>query len=211
MEISPASTAPEATPTPASAFGCSTKSKLLCATVGLAVLVLVAIASFVLGRALPRVPEGTLRGTPNQILTTPTIDPTANWKTYINTKHGYSIKYPLELTLDASNVDALSIFRKDVKLVGGGMGIGHGMVIYYRTYGAEAVESVSRPTENVQVAGYSAVRWTDNNACIEDIWISNPNKKNAIRMSLTTCTEIEPYNKNDFELFKQILSTFRFD
>ena len=134
----------------------------------------------------------------------------ANWKTYTNTKLGYSIKYPPDMTIDTSNNDAVDFHREGVG-IGAGMGInGHGMVIYYRTYGAETVESQSRPTERILINNYTAVRWTDNKTCKEDIWIPNPNKQNTIRISFTTCAEKEPYDKTDFKLFNQILQTFKF-
>ncbi|PIS13969.1 hypothetical protein COT65_01365 [Candidatus Shapirobacteria bacterium CG09_land_8_20_14_0_10_47_13] len=91
---------------------CSLKSKLMCVSAGLIVLIIVAIASFVLGRALPRGPEGTLRGTPTTAILptpTPTPDETANWKTYTNEKYQFSIKYPSDwgegndLFLDKTN------------------------------------------------------------------------------------------------------------
>jgi len=34
------------------------------------------------------------------LISTPTPDPTANWKTYTNTKYGYSIKYPPETRVE---------------------------------------------------------------------------------------------------------------
>jgi hypothetical protein len=40
------------------------------------------------------IPTQAVMVTPTPMLT-PTFDPTTNWKTYTNTKYGYSIKYPL--------------------------------------------------------------------------------------------------------------------
>lgn len=75
---------------------CSPKSKLFCLSSGLVVLTIVAAASFLLGRALPRVPTSgrDLRGTPTIPISTPTPDKTTNWKTYKNKSDTYSLRYP---------------------------------------------------------------------------------------------------------------------
>lgn len=142
---------------------------------------------------------------------TPTnVDETANWKTYTNIKYGYLIKYPSEIRLVSSNEDAVELYRENVN-IGAGMGErGHGMIIYYRNFGAETIESQTRPTENISISSYPALRWTDNNLCMEDIWLPNPNKENTLRISFITCAEKDPYKKIDFDLFNKILSTFKF-
>jgi len=91
---------------------CSLKSKLMCVSAGLIVLIIVAIASFVLGRALPRGPEGTLRGTPTTAILptpTPTPDETANWKTYTNEKYGFTLKYPPEWSIDDKKLNIINL------------------------------------------------------------------------------------------------------
>jgi hypothetical protein len=62
--------------------------------------IVVGVSGFLLGKqygaanpTLPRGPEGTLRGTPTP---TPTINPIADWKTYTNTRYGYTLRYPGE-------------------------------------------------------------------------------------------------------------------
>lgn len=104
---------------------CSFKSRLICLSAGLVVLVIVAIASFVLGRALPRGPEGTLRGTPTTAILptpTPTPDETADWKTYTNSKYGFSFKYPQEWNIGIPSFEGFegkdesnkTLFRADI-------------------------------------------------------------------------------------------------
>ena len=136
---------------------------------------------------------------------------TDNWKTYTNTKAGYSLQYPPDIIIDATNEDAISFYREGVPTTGGGQGLGHGMVIYYRNFGAETVESQSRPKETISVAGNQAIRWTDNNSCTEDIWMPSPNGNNTLRISFTTCAEKSPFQETDLKLFDQILSTFKFN
>lgn len=177
---------------------------------GIVILVALAGGIFYLGRvtAPKPQPQNVVTSSP-QPSPSPT-DETANWKTYTNTKYGYSIKYPSEIKLITSDENAVEFYRENAG-IGAGMGErGHGMVIYYRNFGAETTESQSRPIENIFISSYPAFRWTDNNSCMEDIWLPNPNKSNTLRISFTTCAEKEPYNKIDFDLFDQILSTFKF-
>lgn len=43
---------------------------------------------------------------------TPPIDPTANWKTYINLKYGYSIKYPPKISLKDRDSDYIELDKQ---------------------------------------------------------------------------------------------------
>lgn len=88
---------------PVSVPCCSPKSKLLCLSAGLVTLVIVAIASFVLGRASvkPSSLSQTLP-TPTVTITTPAPDETANWKIYTN--YGFSIKYPPSWIISGENI-----------------------------------------------------------------------------------------------------------
>jgi hypothetical protein len=79
------------------------KSKLPPVSVMLLLLVLVGTAGFFLGKSfsqpktspppISQISQTPTTGIPNP---TPTPDPTANWKTYVNTKYGLKFKYPEE-------------------------------------------------------------------------------------------------------------------
>lgn len=72
---------------------CPLKSKLFCLSAGLVVLVIVAVTSFLFGRASVRsLSVDQISPTPTTAIPTP--DPTADWKTYTNSKYQYSFKYP---------------------------------------------------------------------------------------------------------------------
>lgn len=77
---------------------CRQAGKLLCLSVGLVVLVIVATAAFLLGKysASTRVRQPfNMRGVPTSApLATPTENPTANWKTYTSPEKTYTFKYP---------------------------------------------------------------------------------------------------------------------
>lgn len=136
---------------------------------------------------------------------------TANWKTYTNIKYGYLIKYPSDVKLEPSTEEAIGFYRNEVAKSGtGGQGRCCGMTIYSRTYDSVSIESQSRPIETINVGGYSALRWSDDPPFFDDIWIPNPDKRGAVRITISTLNAIDPYNKEDYEIFEQILSTFRF-
>lgn len=78
---------------------CSPKSKLLCLSAVLVALVIVATASFVLGRvSVKPLPIAQISPTPTAPISTPTPNPTANWKTYTNDVYYFTFKYPVEFT-----------------------------------------------------------------------------------------------------------------
>lgn len=72
----------------------SSGSKLIPIILGIATVIVIAIGAYILGSNQTETPilypvQPTPTSSP-----TPTIDLTANWKTYTNDKYGYSIKYP---------------------------------------------------------------------------------------------------------------------
>ena len=72
------------------------KFKILGGILGVFVLAGAVFGAYKLGQkqVYPELGEGP---TPTPVaVATPTLDPTANWKTYTNEKYGYSIKYPAE-------------------------------------------------------------------------------------------------------------------
>jgi hypothetical protein len=88
---------------PASVSNSSWKSKLPLISGGLLLLVIVGAAGFLLGKSFsqPKTSPPPISQvspspspTPENPISTPTPDPTANWKTYVNTAYNYSLKYP---------------------------------------------------------------------------------------------------------------------
>jgi hypothetical protein len=138
---------------------------------------------------------------------TPTPDPTADWKTYTNTKYGYSIKYPENTKIDTS-LDAAITFSRNTtpKPSGGGQGICCGMTIYLRPYGYIVNPSVSK---NIIINSYAA-KIVNHATYNHSIYIDNPDKTSTIDVSISTGAAIKPYDKEDFQTFNQMLSTLKF-
>lgn len=70
------------------------KSKLFISFVVISFLVAFLIGGFVLGRNNASKPTPLGSPEPTAKAATPTLNPTANWKTYTNTKHNYSFRLP---------------------------------------------------------------------------------------------------------------------
>lgn len=147
--------------------------------------------------------------TTDNLSSSPVPDPTADWKTYTNDKYSYSIKYPSDVKIDDSVDEAITLTRNTTPKTGfGGQGTCCGMTIYYRNYGG------------IDISGYELVKSTINSYTAtrvkhaipyeQDVWIDNPNKQNTFRISITTRGAVKPYDKEDFQIFNQILSTFKF-
>ncbi len=180
--------------------------------VGIFILVLVLVVAVAGGAYYLGKNSNKPQITETQQTTQPTPDPTANWKTYINTKYGYQLRYPSDVKVETSPEASVAFYRNEVSEQGtGGQGRCCGMTIYSRTYESVSIESQTRPTEDIIISGYPAIRWSDNPPFLEDIWVQNPNQKDAVRITISTLYAIDPYKQSDYELFNQILSTFRFD
>jgi len=79
----------------------SWKSKLFLVSAALLLIVLAGTIGFLLGKSLDKPktsfsPISQVSPSPSSENPTPTLDPTANWKTYVNTKYGLKFKYPEE-------------------------------------------------------------------------------------------------------------------
>lgn len=72
-------------------------------------IILALIASFVAGGFILGTKSNSDQTRP-QVSATPTVspilDPTANWKTYVNSQHGYSVKYPSNLKIDENTLNS---------------------------------------------------------------------------------------------------------
>lgn len=167
-----------------------------------------------------------LTTTPTESLmeSSPTINPRANWKTYTNTKYGYTFKYPPEFTLDsygqvsgeegtieltkANNnpqtsilVDAsISETSKSLYLDYKSRADGNTATGQLIEGGSEVAVSMSE----IQLANNIAYQGVlESNT---DILINILIERNNLIYGLQFITEV----KEDKALFDQILSTFKF-
>ena len=82
---------------------CSPRNKLICSSAGLVVLVIVAVAAFIFGRNSAMTPSvSQVLPTTIPITATPTLDVTANWKTYSSLKYGFLVKYPSDFSTQST-------------------------------------------------------------------------------------------------------------
>lgn len=187
--------------------------RLILIFLGITAIVFVA-GIFVAGRNLST-NENAQNTTVSPTPTPTSVDETTNWKTYTNTQYGYSIKYPEDMKIDDSNRGAVGFYRNTVSKPGtGGQGRCCGMSVYYRDNEAIDIESQAiengRPVNVITVAGYQAKEIGDNPKYLQDLWIKNPYKDRGVRITISTINAQNPYDKEDFEIFQKMLSTFKF-
>ncbi len=170
-------------------------------------LITVGGGNLILSQQKSEEPETKTLTQPTVAHPSPTPNPTADWKTYTNTKYGYTIKYPENTKID-TNLDAAITFSRNItpKPGGGGQGVCCGMTIYFRPYGYIVNYSVSKDTT---INGYTA-KLVNHATYNHSVYINNPNKTNSIEVSISTGAAIEPYDNEDFQTFNQILQTFKF-
>ncbi|MFH0863506.1 MAG: PsbP-related protein [Candidatus Gottesmanbacteria bacterium] len=91
---------------PASPTTPNTEKKLINLLVLLAIIIIIGVAGYILGVKT----QSTITPIPTPLVIvqpTPTPDPTANWKTYINTEDNYSLLYPPDWTLDTTTLEII--------------------------------------------------------------------------------------------------------
>lgn len=149
-----------------------------------------------------------------QLSPIPTVDTTANWKTYTNSVLGYTIKYPDGIKINKLSERDIEIIRVGVPYGGqeGKVATG-GMIIYYR--GNDGLEKGNdlpgAPSTAISINGYPAlkVKYRETGPYVNDIFISDSENKRVVRAAINTAGDAG-YEKNAFETFSQILSTFQF-
>ena len=86
-------------------------------------------------------------------------NPTASWKTYTNTRGGYSIAYPNDAKLDASNTTCVQIQKgKGDIFINNGSGEPCGGTTGLGIYDVKTSENI-----NINGQKYSATGWVENN------------------------------------------------
>jgi len=145
--------------------------------------------------------------------TTTTADPTLSWKTYTNTSLGYTIRYPDTIDVKSLGERDLDVTRIGVKYGGQGGKVPYGgMAIYYR--GSEGLEKgVDLPAPSTKIAfnGQPALRakYNETGPYQIDYFIADSQNKRVVRFLINTSGDTG-YEKETFDIFNQMVSTFKF-
>lgn len=189
----------------------------------LALVIAVAGGAYYLGRVSTK-PQLTKTQQPAQITQTipsptisPTPDPTANWKTYINNEYKYSVLYPDFVTFKALGSGNVIFYykkdelksRPDVELPAY---YTNGLHFYFRSDPATEApkhELPGRPVQEVKINNAKGVKIADSDL---DYYLSSEIRDNSIRviyLSLKAYQTEEEIGER-LKIYNQILSTFRF-
>ena len=186
------------------------------------VLVLVG-GAFYLGR------QTTPKPSPNPVVTSqtpqptptpfPSTDETANWKSFTNTKYGYSIKYPPDKFIDCSAEDSFIIHGKPTNntICGSGEGPYGGLSIVNNTRLANQSsypECYSTNEEAVKVGGIDGTKYmnilkSENNDCNKTV-VAGARLGNYILLNNKGTILQIIFDEADNKQLNQILSTFKF-
>lgn len=143
----------------------------------------------------------------------PTIDPTANWKTYTNTKHGFSFKYPSTWIIDTKGDN--EEFNAQVKLRSGSSTI----QIYANMDGLGGKGQDFQKTTQFNLDGYPLYKYkitqAYNNTWLIGLTDDLTNSLGVFRImnKVYSITLVYPQSEDMKETeseFDQILSTFKF-
>jgi len=194
------------TPTPVNN---SNKSKLIPIILGVAAIVVIAIGAYVLGAKQSQpVVQNIVQTTP---ISSPTPDPTANWKTYTNQKYEFQIKYPEAVKIEESD-DYIDFTIEPVgpMNVGGGISVRIKILdnskrislneVHKDIVGYDCNTEYGGKCENVTFNEYSALKATDFINLSDDLAFYIPKDKRVYVIS----------TQEDQTLPNQILSTFQF-
>jgi len=188
----------------------SSHSRIFIIVLGVVILVVIGIGSYLLGTRKNQtvVQNQQITTSPTVTQPSPTPNPTANWKTYTSTKYGFGIKYPLDFkTSDLSRGDksawAVDFYKaKDVSVSGpADPYIGPAIIILNRNVDfCEYCEGFD--TEEIIVNGYYAVQSSRVNG--NSLWVYSKDRQRVVRINYGFNSEEEK------ALMNQILSTFKF-
>jgi hypothetical protein len=134
----------------------------------------------------------------------PTTDETTGWQVFRNMKMGIEIKYPPDIQV-VDYHQGLVVFTREIRRYEEI----RGMTIYYRDAASKhrGIDIANRPLEETTIAGYPAVRVTDNLPYSDSMWIYSHDRKKVVRVELGDET---PFEQRSFETFHRMLSTLRF-
>jgi hypothetical protein len=137
---------------------------------------------------------------------TPTPDPTANWKTYTDTKLGFNFRYPQN-----------SIIKLDTLNANGSLEFSNFILNIEKTnanladYVVKLKDVTSSPTPITKdIGNLSTIEWIGFYKNAPAHYISFENNGYVYNFGVTPLDDMTVYNSNDTSLLSKILSTFKF-
>lgn len=160
-------------------------------------------------------PAVTTTPTTTTTTTTTTPDPTADWKTYTNTKNGYSFKYPGDYTLQDINDPAIEVYSPDrmkeidklnKTATGDRGGVPPSLAIYpvSKSVSEYTKDSAYSNKGQTTIDGITFKQGVYDGLGKQMMFIGDVRGQTYIIYAME-----EDYNKN-LDLYKNILSTFKF-
>lgn len=190
------------------------KFKIVVGILGAFIFVGAVFGAYKLGQK--QVQPGSQPTPTSMVVATPTPDPTADWKTYTNTKYGYSIKYPEDwVMLEAATaifhprgeteIEPFYMFEIDVRENPTGL---TPRAWFEKEYSRLWEENISVSFKEVEVSGLKReeVAFILADMPIRYVLIGRGNR--IYLMNLIETSEIG--SKEHQDMFNLMLSTFRF-
>lgn len=145
---------------------------------------------------------------PTPIESTPTLDPTADWKTYTNTQYDYQISYPPEFFPHCNAAGCLNspAVSNSISLYIVKSSETESYINRYvdlEILGVLPATSTNQSSVQTTLSGYSATKVTTNNAPFVTYYLKNPAQNGYLQIMVTTTAD-------KVTIADQILSTFKF-
>lgn len=134
-----------------------------------------------------------------------TVDPTANWKTYTNTKFNFSFKYPND-----------SVIKTDMILADGSIEFSNFIFLLEKTDGTlinyvNKLKDTNGATSTTKMVNkFEVVEWIGSYKNAPTHYMSILNNGSVFNLGITATDNMTQFVSTETKLLDQILSTFQF-